>query len=528
MKEIITNITEVTVFMSRAKVRRSGQISLNQGKDSISVPGLPQGLDPDSVRVKGSGTSPVKMYGIDVRKTFSKDIPEGVVRELTDKIEKLNEKKTRLSDQKDQLERKQKHFDGLWKSTRIFASGFAKGEVSIESHRKLTEFLLKEGDLLLSEKRKKDKEEKELDKDIRKLQEELDLANNTRPRERYTVEISLNAEKSCKFNIELTYHIRGASWKPEYDIRIGKRDLRIDYMASVKQHTGEEWKNANIQLSTFTPSVTSTVPELDPWFISPAKNKSDGIDETRDSRSFPAASGIMMPNEKMSYSDVLKEEFPEAVGSKFEDAEIISSETSVSFQIKEPVTIPGDGTFHKVSISSMKLKKDLKYITAPGKDERIFRIAEAENDQFFLLPGKGQIFEDEEYIGPVSVEHTSPGEKFEIFSGSDDRMKVKRELISRETDKKLLRDRRKVNYSFEITLENFTSELKKILVKDQIPIPTHEDIKINLDDSTPETSSADDMNRFEWLINVAANGKKSIIYSYSIEYPREMFIPGLP
>lgn len=528
MREINTNITDVTVFVSRAKIRRSGNISLNQGKESVSVTGLPRGLDPDSVRVKGTGTSPVKMYGIDVRKRFSKDIPEGVVRELTDKIEKLNEKKTRLCDQKDQLEKKQKHFDGLWKSTRIFASGFAKGEVSIESHRKLTEFLLKEGDLLLSEKRKKDKEEKELEKEIRKLQEELDLANNTRPRERYTVEISLNAEKSCKFNIELTYHIRGASWKPEYDIRIGEKDIQIDYMASVKQRTGEEWKNVNIQLSTYTPSGISTLPELEPWFISPVENKAGSLDETRDSRSFPAASGIMMPNEKMSYSDVLKEEFPEAITSKFEDAEITSSETSIAFQIKEPATIPGDGTFHKVSISALKLKKDLKYITTPGKDERIFRIAEAENGQFFLLPGKGQIFEDEEYIGPVSIEHTSPGEKFEIFSGTDDRVKIKRELISREADKKLLRDRRKIDYSFKITLENFTPEPREILVKDQIPVPTHEDIKIHLEDSSPETSSADDLNRFEWMIKVAANGKETIVYSYTIEYPREMILPGLP
>ncbi len=467
------------------------------------------------------------MYGIDVRKTFSKDIPEGIVRELTDKIDKLNEKKKKLCDHKEQLERKQKHFDGLWKSTRIFASGFAKGEISIESHRKLTDFLLKEGDHLLSEKRKKEKEEKELDKEIKKLKEELELANNSRPRERYTIELSVNADKPCKFNLELTYHIRGASWKPEYDVRIGNDDLRIDYMASVKQRTGEEWKNVNIQLSTITPSGTSSIPELDPWFISPVKSKAAGLDETRDSRSF-AASPIMMPDEKMSYSEVLKEEFPDAIDSKFEDAGIIASETSVSFRIKEPVSIPGDGTFHKVNITGLKLKKELKYITAPGKDERIFRIAEVENGNFFLLPGRGQIFEDEEYIGPVLIEHTSPGEKFKIFSGSDDRLKVKRELMSREADKKPLRDRKKIDYSFKITLENFTRDSKKILVKDQIPVSTHEDIKIRLEDSSPETSAADDLNRFEWKIDIAPDEKKTIIYSYSIEYPREMIIPGLP
>ncbi len=527
MKEINTSITEVTVFINKAKIRRSGHLSLNQGKELISVSGLPQGLDPDSVRVKGTGSSPVKMFGIDVRRTFSKDIPEGVVKELTDKIEKLKEKKTKLCDQKDQLDRKQKHFDGLWKSTRIFASGFAKGEISIESHKNLTEFLMKEGDILLNEKRKKEREEKDLDKEIKKLQEELELANNSKPRERYAADISVNAEKPCKFNLELTYNVRGASWNPEYDIRIGKADLQIDYMASVKQRTGEEWKNVEIQLSTFSPSGTSSVPELDPWFISPAKGKAGSLDETRDSSSF-AASAIMMPDEKMSYSDVLKEEFPEVIDSKFEDAGVISTETSITYRLKEPVSIPSDGTFHKVSISGLQLKKELKYITAPGKDERIFRIAEAVNDQLFLLPGKGQIFEDEEYIGPVLIDHTSPGEKFKIFAGSDDRLKVKRELISREVDKKLLRDRKKIDYSFEIAIENFSPESKEVIVKDQIPIPTHEDIKVRLDKCSPDTSEADDLNRFEWHINVAPDEKKTILYSYSIEFSRELIIPGLP
>ena len=126
MKEINTRGNEVTVFMNKARIRRSGKISVQRGKHTLAIPGLSAELDPESVRVSAIGSAPVSIYGIDVRRTFFKDIPDGIIRELSDKIEKLSEKKKKVTDQAEILGKKQKHIDGLWKATRIFASGFAK------------------------------------------------------------------------------------------------------------------------------------------------------------------------------------------------------------------------------------------------------------------------------------------------------------------------------------------------------------------------------------------------------------------
>ncbi len=93
MKEINTKVDEVTVFLNRAKIRRSGKTLVQKGKQTLSITGLPAELDPDSVRVRATGSEPVTIYGIDVRRTFFKDIPDGIIRELTENIEKLEEKK---------------------------------------------------------------------------------------------------------------------------------------------------------------------------------------------------------------------------------------------------------------------------------------------------------------------------------------------------------------------------------------------------------------------------------------------------
>ncbi len=425
--------------------------------------------------------------------------------------------------------KKQQHIDGLWKATRIFASGFAKGEITIEGHNALLDFLHKEGSSSLTEIRKKEKEADDLEKEITKLREEHSLANNSKPREKFTIEINTGVKKDCRVNVDVTYHISGASWNPEYDIRIGEKNIFIDYLAMIRHTTGEEWKDISMILSTLTPSGTSTVPELDPWFIAPMMKKFSGLDQTKNSRAVPmAASGAQIPDSEASYSEVIREEFPESIEADMELTELIKTDTSVSFKVTEPATVPGDGSYHKVKVGSLELKKDLKHITAPRKDERVFRTAESENTEFFLLPGKGQVFENEEYLGPVKISHTAPGEKIKIFAGSDDRIKVTRKLTSKEVDKKFMSDRKKINYSFEIIVENFTDGVKHINVLDQIPIPSHEDIKIKLEECSPKTSRSDELNRYEWELKVEPGKKSSIKYHYSIEYPREMQIYGLP
>ncbi|MCK4889301.1 MAG: DUF4140 domain-containing protein, partial [Candidatus Aminicenantes bacterium] len=209
MKEINTRVNEVTVFLNKAKIKRSGKISVQKGKQTLSITGLPAELDPESVRVRATGSAPVTIYGINVRRTFFKDIPDGIIRELTEKIEKLSEKKKKVTDQAEILDKKQKHIDGLWKATRIFASGFAKGEITIEGHNTLLNFLHKEGGAALAEIRKKEKEADDIEKEIKKLDEELSLANNSRPREKFTIEINAGTKKDCGINVDVTYHISG-------------------------------------------------------------------------------------------------------------------------------------------------------------------------------------------------------------------------------------------------------------------------------------------------------------------------------
>ena len=62
----------------------------------------------------------------------------------------------------------------------------------------------------------------------------------------------------------LNYLVDSVTWKPQYKLRAGKaaEPIQVDYLAAVVQHTGEEWRNVDLTLSTAQPMLSAAPPEL--------------------------------------------------------------------------------------------------------------------------------------------------------------------------------------------------------------------------------------------------------------------------
>jgi hypothetical protein len=63
--------------------------------------------------------------------------------------------------------------------------------------------------------------------------------------------------------------VHNASWFPTYDIRAKNVNspISISYKANVSQHSGEDWKNIKLTLSTGNPTAAGNKPELNPYFL---------------------------------------------------------------------------------------------------------------------------------------------------------------------------------------------------------------------------------------------------------------------
>ncbi len=111
--------------------------------------------------------------------------------------------------------------------------------------------------------------------------------------------------------------------------------------------------------------------------------------------------------------------------------------------------------------------------------------------------------------------------------GVEERIKVKRELVRREVDKRLLRDQRQVVYGYEITLENLTQSAARVTVEDQYPVSKHDQIKVRLDRATPEPSEQTELHILKWELNLGAGQKSTIRFEYQVEHARALRVAGL-
>ncbi len=64
--------------------------------------------------------------------------------------------------------------------------------------------------------------------------------------------------------IRLNYLVSEVTWRPEYKVRAGKisDDVQLDYLANLMQHSGEDWNQVKMTLSTAQPMLNASPPEL--------------------------------------------------------------------------------------------------------------------------------------------------------------------------------------------------------------------------------------------------------------------------
>ncbi|GAB4580060.1 MAG: DUF4139 domain-containing protein [Anaerolineales bacterium] len=530
MPELQTTLHEVIVYTNRARLIRRGDIDVEAGAQTLEIPNLPLVVDPASVRARAFGTAQAKLFGVDVRKTFFKDTPPGKALELSEKIRTLEETDRQLLDQVETQDKLIAHFDKLTESAETFAFGLSRGRTTLETHETLLQFIAEKRYAAQTKKREFNAHRREIAQELDKLRKELQQIQAARPKERYTALIEVEVIKPGKLTVELSYLQTGASWHPAYDIRLTNPLLEVAYLGQVVQNTGEDWKNITLSLSTASPALAGVVPELQPWYIAPpqpmfqtaASAKRGGVGAALAPQALRAAA----PSMDVERQEQILEEVQEAV---VVQAEVSEAGASITYKIGEGIDIPGDNTPRKTTIALFELPPSLDYVTAPRLVSAAYRRMKAVNQSpYVLLPGQVQLFEADDYIGTAQTPRVTPGQEMELYFGVDDRVVVERELVKRETDKKLLGDQRRIRFAYEIKLENHTDKRQTISVWDQIPVSRHESLKVRLESSEPKIYKQDELNRLEWKLDLEAGSQQTIRYDFTVEAPRDMQVIGLP
>jgi len=539
MTELHTTITAVAVYPDRARITHSGTATLEPGSHRLEMPELTLKLDPASVRASARGTARARLLGVDVRHDFYVETPAEHMRELEQQVECLEDEMRGLDAQTELLKQERSILSELSGQTETYARGLAYGKIGAEAHMALLDSLRSRAEGLDTALMDLTVGRRDLERRLQKLRNELAQLRGAKARERYTAVVEVEVTQAGDLVVELTYVVSGAGWQPLYDVRLIQppnqptsqqtETLEIGYLAQVTQRTGEDWSDVTLTLSTARPALAETLPELDPWYIGPVYARR---------RPLPRVMGMGAPatSPSMDKATVLASAEPEAVMDAEEEfeAEVVvatveTSGAAVTYQVPGAVAVPADGAPHKATIARFELTPELDYVAAPKLVEAAYRRARVTNDTAYtLLPGPANLFAGDEFIGTTELELTAPNGELELYLGMDDRVRVERELKRREVDKKLLGNRRRLRYGYEISLENLLSTEAKVTLHDQIPVPRHEDIKVKLESAEPRPTERTELDLLEWVFTLAPGEKQIVRFDFTIEHPRGMSLVGLP
>lgn len=546
---VSTTISDVTVYTDQAQVTRQAKITLTGEERSLLLTDLPLTIQPESFRVRGTGTVAVRLLGVKTETVHTTEPVAERVAQLEQQIEALNDQLRQLKERLKSLNLQRDFVMKLGeKSVDRFSRGLAEQRVDLNQTNELMEFVGRRYSELSDAIAQHEQQERELNKQLTAvLHQKSDLEYSDRDKSSYSLTIGILPSGTGEFDLEVLYTVDRASWQPLYDLRVDTHRgvLQLDYLAQVTQSTGEDWTDVALTLSTAKPGLGTLPPKLNPWYIDvpappPPPVMAAPMMQRKAIISAGASRDADFLDEYDEHDDLdnlstfdLSENAAGFAAPKTYEAESVQSQVSseggvVTFQIDGNANIPGDRTPHKITIFKNEYPGKLEYIAIPKLVSYAYLQAVVTNPNTgaTLLPGQATIFRDDTFIGTTELENVAPGQEFKLNLGIDEGLKLERDLIDRKVDKRFINDKRVITYGYRLVVTNLRDRDTTLNLTEQLPVSRNEQIKVRLTRSTPQIQPGK-MGKLEWTIALRPQATQEIFYQFTIEHPRDLQVAGL-
>jgi uncharacterized protein (TIGR02231 family) len=525
---IETKITTVTVYLDRALVARKGKIQLTGEETKLIIPNLPLTINSNSIRVGGRGTTSVKILAVRTETVFSTQSFNDEIAKLEQERENLEKQRQTYQDRIEAISLKNQFVQTL--STRTaerFSLALAKQETNLAHTEELINFL---GDRYLgfAESLANLKAEtKELEKNISIIDQKLAKIKNFPSDRSNQIVIPIEPSSAGEFELEVAYTVDNARWTPLYDLEFNSenKSLELSYLAEVRQNSGEDWQGVKLILSTAQPSLGSLPPKLQPWYL-----------DVYNSTPIPASSrSRAMVSDSEEEFDLEEEiEFSyELSDVDLQEAELTNANVNhsggvISFEINGYSNVPSDNNPHKVTIFRDRSPLEWNYLAIPKLVDFPYLQATVTNpaEGVTLLPGTANIFRDHIFVGKTNLGHIVPGETFKLDLGVEEKIKLERDLVERQVNKKLFGDRRRVVYAYRLKITNLLADNILLNLTEQLPVSKSEKIKVIIERINPKIEPQD-LGILEWTVSLASQEEAEIYYQFAVEYLSNLTINGL-
>jgi uncharacterized protein (TIGR02231 family) len=544
-------IQAVTVYSEQAQVlRHAGVRATEAGIHTIRIGGLPQTLQRNSLRATGQGPSGTRILGIEQESEIHALAPSEQIQRLSLEITRLRREAESIDSRKNIIEEQRDWLRTLGEQTaRRLANAIAAGTARPEDASALFAYTSTEAERLVRERLELETQAEERQKELEARTRELRELNTSAKPDRLAAIVRMEVPAPGDLDIELSYVIGGASWRPRYDARVDVESGRVQLVeqALVWQRTGEAWEAVSLSLSTARPNASVTLPdEPDPWYID-AESSTAAVGGSAGTTVMAAAPQRIMHSmrmrservpgtaaEEMSPGPLSGPLYDDYEAAQFAEAPAERSGAVQVFRLPGGIDIPSDGAPRTVGLGDHELPCRFEYVAAPIiAPGAHLRALASNNTGAVLLPGELHVFHagpsNDQYVGVTQLERSAEGAEIKLYLGVDDNVTVKRELVERDTDKGTLLQSgiRRITFGYRVTLANRTSVPQRVILLDRLPVTRHERIKLRVLDLRPQPSARTRLEQLDWELQLAPGQEQRVEWRFLVEAPADLTLTGL-
>ncbi|PRY75211.1 uncharacterized protein (TIGR02231 family) [Yoonia maritima] len=308
-----------------------------------------------------------------------------------------------------------------------------------------------------------------------------------------------------------------ANWSPVYDMRLTTGDaptLDLDRSVVVAQHTGQDWTDVKLVLSTARPG--EQIAPSGVW--APLRRIVSEDDLQREKMMRTMEDGI-----SMEASDIMGSLASPLTPAPSVQATADFSGAAVTYTYPGRVNIRNGVDDLRLPLDTLSLDADVWAEAVPSRDNIAYRVAEFTNDtQELLLPGKTLMFADGTMIGFSNLPMIAAGSETQMGFGPLDGIVLNRMTPNKsEGERGVFSSSNQLEEEAVITVENLTGQDWDVLLRDAVPYSEQDDLEVEVTASPAVTRTNPDGRRgiLEWDLSVPAGEKQEITLDYTLTWP---------
>ena len=307
--------------------------------------------------------------------------------------------------------------------------------------------------------------------------------------------------------------------------------LKFVQYGVVSNHSGEDWNDVKVSVSTANPVQSVVIPEVLPSFLRIYQPVQYGW-RGRGPSPAPAAMALKTAEARDEARSTAHGMAEEDKKEQQEVAQLTQRELHAIYTAKTRTTFASSGAPRKIALAEHGFEPELTYIAAPRVSDGAYLTAKVKNGtRAPMLGGEVRLFMGDDFIGKTHIKSVVPGDEMQLSFGKDDRVKLEREHIVREQKQVgVFTKETEVREAYRLRVHNLVGRPIKLALLDAVPVSTDKRITVEIDDSSTARTKPEEKDRpgtLRWNLELAHDAKHELNFAFKVRYPVGLHIAGM-